>query len=706
MPGTALRVRFLALLALTPPASALAQKPAYPPTRVDDVVATLHGVEVHDPYRWLENESDPAVREWTDKQNAFTRSFLDRFTRTRSELTQRLTEVYAPGFASSPAIHDKRYFFTKREGKQNHALVYVKKNSIDAEPAVALDPNTFSADGTVALDWWYPSPDGTRILYGKSSSGNEKSTLYLRDVDSGVDTALIIPNTRYCSVAWDKDGQGFHYTRYPEPGSVPAGDENYYRHLYYHKFGTRWEDDPKVFGEGRPKEESISIANSDDYRYQFLTTSVDWARQDLHLRAAGEEKFAPVAVGLDGQFGADVLGDRLFILTNYQAPRYHVLVTDVNNPSQGNWKELIPEQKGVIQSMAIVDGKLVLTILENACSRLVIHDVDGKLVKEIELPTLGTVSGVSGRFDKPELFYSFASYAYPNVTFRYDMRTGETREIDRVRIDFDPAAYETRQVWFASRDGTRVPMFVIHKKGLKLDGNNPTVLYGYGGFDISLTPAFDRKLIPWLDRGGVYAVANLRGGGEFGKDWHLAGRLGNKQNVFDDMIAAAEKLIADKYTSPARLGAAGGSNGGLLMGAMLTQRPELFRAIHCAVPLLDMLRYHNFSIARLWIPEYGSADDPEQFKWLYSYSPYHHVKQGAKYPSVLFTTAESDSRVDAHHAKKMAALVQASTGSDNPVLLWVETKAGHGQGKPLTKIIDSQVDVWTYFMWQLGMNPQ
>lgn len=700
------RARAVWLLALIPLPAAVAQRPAYPPTRVQDVVETLHGVEVHDPYRWLEKEDDPAVREWTEQQNALTRACLDKFAKTREALTKRLTEVYAPGFASSPVIFDKRYFFTKREGRQNHAVVYVKKNSIDSEAAVALDPNTFSADGTVALDWWFPSPDGTRILYGKSSSGNEKSTLYLRDVDSGVDTALIIPNTRYCSVAWDRDGQGFHYTRYPEPGTVAAGDENYFRHLYYHKFGTRWEDDPKVYGDGRPKEESIGIASSDDYHYQFLTTSVDWAKQDLYVRAEGADKFTPVAVGLDGQFSADVLGDKLFIHTNYQAPRYHVLVTDVNNPSQGNWKELIPEQKGVIQSMALVDGKLVLTILENACSRLVIHDTDGKLVKEIELPTLGTVSGVSGRFDKPELFYSFASYAYPNVTFRYDMRTGETKEIDRVKIDFDSSAYETRQVWFTSKDGTKVPMFVIHRKGLKLDGNNPAVLYGYGGFDISLTPGFDRKLIPWLDAGGVYAVANLRGGGEFGKDWHLAGRLGRKQNVFDDMIAAAEKLIADKYTSPARLGAAGGSNGGLLMGAMLTQRPDLFRAIHCAVPLLDMLRYHNFSIARLWIPEYGSADDPEQFKWLYAYSPYHRVKKGTRYPSVLFTTAESDSRVDAHHAKKMAAAVQAATGSDNPILLWVETKAGHGQGKPLAKVIDSQVDVWTYFMWQLGMNPE
>lgn len=679
------------------------ERPEYPKTRTVDAVDVLHGEKIPDPYRWLEDEADAEVQRWTTAQNALTRTYLDQFTEQRRQLAQQLEKLYSAHVGSTPVRYGERFFYRKRDGLQNHAVLYYKDGSLDADPQVAINPNTFSEDGTVAMDWYHPSPDGALIVYGKSKDGSEKSTLYVRDVDSQTDLPLEIPNTRACAVAWDPDKSGFLYTRYPEPGTVPEGDENYHRRVYHHKFDTPWVDDPCVWGGRAPKEAWPSVYNSSDDRYQFLSVSVDWTRNDLYVRAVGEASFRPIVVGLDGLFSADVVGDRLYVRTNYEAPRYRLAVADVNDPRPDTWQDIIPQQKGVLQSFTIVDGKIVVNVLENAYSRLSIHEPDGKLVKEMELPTLGRVGGVSGQPGYNDLFFSFESFAYPPVVFHYDLGTHKMKTIDRLEVDVDLEKYETEQVWFNSKDGTRVPMFVTHQKGLELDGDNPTVMRGYGGFNISLTPSFYRGALPFLDRGGVWVEVNIRGGGEFGKEWHLAGRLERKQNCFDDFIAAAEKLIHDGYTSRERLGARGGSNGGLLMGAMMTQRPDLFQAIICEVPLLDMLRYHRFAIARLWIPEYGSAEDAEQFNVLKAYSPYHHVKPETKYPAVLFRTADSDSRVVPMHARKMAAAMQSATASDAPILLWVEQKAGHGAGSPLSKYIDRQLDIWTFFMWQLGM---
>lgn len=680
------------------------ERPKYPPTRIEDVVETLHGVAVHDPYRWLEDETSQEVRRWTDAQNALTRAYLDEPAGLRERLKARLSKLYSVHVASGVSIHRRSYFYTKREGDKNQPLLYMKRGGFDEEARVVIDPNAFSEDGTVALDWWYPSPDGALVLYGRSAGGSELSTLYLRDVRSATDTALSIPHTRACSIAWDRDGQGFLYTRYPAPGSVAKGDENYYRHVYHHRFGTHWIDDPKIAGDEYAKETYLWVANSSDLRFQFLYASLDWTKNDLFVRKAGDEKFQPVAVGLDGSLVGDVLGNQLFLHTDYQAPRGRILVTDVNNPSQGNWRELVSQQKGKIESVSIIGKKLIVSMLEDARSRLMVYAPDGKPEQDIELPTLGRVSGVSGRYNRSEMFFEFESFAYPTVLYRYDLRKRTLEAADSMELDLDPAAYETRQLWFKSRDGTRVPMFVVHKKGVERNGDNPTILYGYGGFGVSTLPRFDRRLFPWLDAGGVYASANLRGGGAFGKEWHLAGRLGKKQNVFDDMIAAGEALIAERYTSSERLGMWGGSNGGLLIGAMITQRPDLFAAGVCAVPLLDMIRYHKFSIARLWIPEYGSADDAEQFKWLYAYSPYHNVKAEVKYPAVLLTAGVSDSRVDPMHARKMAARLQKASASENPILLWVESKTGHGAGRPLDKSIDAATDQLVFFMRRLGMS--
>lgn len=679
------------------------ERPPYPATRTVDVVDEVHGEKIPDPYRWLENSEDAEVQAWTAQQNALTRKVLDRFDSPRAELRQRYEKLFEAQIGSCPKAFGDNYFFTKREGLQNQPLLYVRDGSLDAKPRVLIDPNKFAADGTTSLDWWHPSNDGMFVAYGRSDGGTEWSTLHLRDVNTATDGFLKIPRTRACSVAWSIARTGFLYTRYPEPGSVPAGDENYRRWVYYHKFGTEVKDDPCLYGPGRPKEEWTDVANSSDDQYQFLTASLDWSKNDLFMRAMGDAEFKPVAVGLDGVFSPDAFAGKLYLLTSFEAPRYRVLVADAKEPVQANWKEIVPQQTGVIQQLVLAGGKMALNILENATSKLEIHELDGALVKTLELPTLGTVSDVTGRPEKDDLFFRFESFAYPPVVYRYNVKTDELKEFERLEADFDSSPFETKQIWTASKDGTKIPIFVTAKKELNLDGNNPTILYGYGGFEVSETPEFSRGMVPWLEAGGVFAVANIRGGGEFGQEWHAGGRLGKKQNCFDDFAAAAEKLIADGYTKPAKLGAWGGSNGGLLMGAMMTQRPELFGAIVCQVPLLDMLRYQRFSIAQLWIPEYGSADDGEQFKFLRAYSPYQHVKTGSTYPAVFFVTADGDSRVDPMHARKMAAAMQTAASGDKPVLLWVESKAGHGAGKPLSKQIDAQVDLLTFFASQLGM---
>ncbi len=683
--------------------TAAAQRPDYPVTVEKPVSETLHGEEIVDRFRWLETGDDPAVAQWTVAQNALTRALLDRFSDYRSHLRQRLEELYFITYTSIPRRVGDRFFFSKREAEQDHAVVYVRIGGLDTEPQVVIDPNQFSDDGTTALDWWVPSPDGKLVVYGKSEGGSEESVLHLRDVDTATDLALTIPNTRAAAIAWDPDGQGFHYSRYPEQGTVPAGDENYFRRIYYHKFGTGWREDPKVFGDQFAKETWTSCSLSSDEQYKFFSASTDWTKNDLWVRRVGAEEMLSVAVGLDGQFGGDVHEGTLYLLTNFEAPRYRVLAAPVATPGREHWQTIVPEGEGVIEALQIVGGKLVLRVLEDAYSHLRIYSLDGTFEKELELPTLGSVGGMSGEPEQPELFYRFDSFAYPDTNFVHNLETGATRVLDQIDIDIDFDQYATEQVWYRSQDGTRVPMFIVHKKGLERDGERPTLLYGYGGFNNAVTPFLYSAAFDWLDRGGIFAVANIRGGGEFGKAWHLGGRMANKQNSFDDFIAAAEYLIRARYTKPDKLAIRGGSNGGLLVGAVLTQRPKLFQAVVCGVPLLDMLRYHHKEIARLWIPEYGDPDNPEHFQWLRAYSPYHRVAAGTEYPAVFFQTAETDTRVDPMHARKMAALLQTESAGDDPILLWVERKAGHGAGMPLSKRIERQLDIWTFVAWQLGV---
>jgi prolyl oligopeptidase len=668
---------------------------------------TLHGVKIVDNYRWLEDGQSPETQKWVEEEMAYTRGVLDPLP-GRDTIHKRLTELLGIGSISQPQIGGKYYFYTRREGMQNQPIVYVREG-VEGKDRVLLDVNQLAADGTIALDWYQPSENGKYLVYGTSPSGSEISTLHIIETKTGNALPDTIDRTRAASIAWTLDNSGFYYTRYPKKGDVPEGQEMYNRHVFYHELGTDPETDPPIFGEGRDPEDWPSVSLDNDGRLLLITVQQGWTKTELFLMDL-KKRTPPtrVTTGKNFIYSGSVYNGRLYIVTNEDAPRYRVFVAEAGDYERDNWKEIIPQTDAVLQGAAVWGGKLFTQYEQNASSQLKIFDLDGTKLHDLMLPALGTVFGSDGKWNRDEIFYGFLSFTVPPTVYRYDLKSGATSlwaKVDAPSID--PAAYEVNQEWFHSKDGTRVPMFIVNKKGLKKDGHNPTLLTAYGGFNVSLTPSFSRTAYLWMEHGGVYAVANLRGGAEFGEDWHRAGMLDKKQNVFDDMIAAAEHLIAEKYTDTDHLAIQGGSNGGLLMGAMITQRPDLFRAVVCQVPLLDMLRYQNFQIAKLWIPEYGSSDNPEQFKWLYAYSPYHHVKPGTGYPAILFMTADTDTRVDPMHAKKMAAEMQAEAkngaSKTRPILLRIESKAGHGAGKPVTKQIEEFTDVYSFLFWQLGV---
>jgi prolyl oligopeptidase len=635
----------------------------------------------------------------------YTRGVLDPLP-GREAIHTRLSELLRIGDIGVPRIGGKYYFYTRRDGMQNQPVLYVREG-VDGKDRVLVDVNLLAADGTIALDWFEPSERGKYLVYGTSASGSEMSTLHIVETKTGNILPDTIDRTRAASIAWMPNNSGFYYTRYPKKGDVPEGQERYNRHVFYHDLGTDPETDLKIFGEGRDPEDWPEVRLDNDGRMLLITVSQGWTKTEMFLMDL--KKGTPptrITTGKNFLYSGTVYNGRVYIVTNEDAPRFRMFVTEAGEYDRDDWKEIIPQTGGVLKDAELWGGKIFAQYEQNASSELKVFDLQGQNVRNLALPAIGTVSGSGGKWDHDEIFYGFESFTVPPSIYRYDVEHGSSSlwaKVDAPAID--PAAYSVEQEWYHSKDGTRVPMFLVHKKGLKKDGLNPTLLTGYGGFDISLTPSFESDIYLWLEHGGVYAVANLRGGAEFGEDWHRAGMLDKKQNVFDDMIAAAEYLISEKYTDTNHLAIEGGSNGGLLMGAMITQRPELFRAVVCEVPLLDMLRYQNFQIARLWIPEYGSAENPEQFKWIYAYSPYHHVKAGVEYPAVLFMTADSDSRVDPMHAEKMAALMQSSArnGRDRPILLRIENKAGHGMGTPVGKRIEELTDVYSFLWWQLGV---
>ena len=693
--------------------AAKASNPAVPIAEKKPIGENFFGKRIVDNYRWLEDSKNQDTQKWVEQEMAYTRAVLDPLP-GRDAIHQRLSQLLSIGSITPPQMAGKYYFYTKREGMQNQPILYVRE-SIGGEDRVLVDANQLASDGTVALDWFQPSDKGKYVAYGTSSAGSEMSTLHIIETKTGTVLPDTIERTRAASIAWLHDNSGFYYTRYPNPGDVPAGQEAYNRHVFFHELGTDPATDDPFFGEGRDPEDWPNVHISNDGRWLLIDVEQGWTKSELFLKDVKSDKPASrLTTGKDFLYRGEVHEGKVYITTNEDAPRYRVFVTDAGNFDRDAWKELIPQSDAVLQGIGVWGGKIVAQYEQNASSQLKVFDLDGKKLNDVALPQIGSVFGTSGRWNRDDVFYGFQSFTFAPAIYRYDLKNATSSLWSKVEApSIDPSAYEVTQEWFKSKDGTLVPMFVVHKKGLgngqEKNGKNPTLLTAYGGFNVSLTPAFSRTAYLWMEHGGIYAVANLRGGAEFGEDWHRAGMLDKKQNVFDDMIAAAEHLIAEKYTDKNHLAIIGGSNGGLLMGAMITQRPDLFHAVVCQVPLLDMIHYQDFQIAKLWIPEYGTSENAEQFKWLYAYSPYHHVKAGAEYPAILFMTVDTDTRVDPMHAKKMAALMQteAKNGASHtrPILLRIESKAGHGAGKPVTKQIEEFTDVYSFLFWQLGVKP-
>ena len=676
-----------------------------PETRRDSVVEVLHGVPIADPYRWLEDGTADDVRAWVDVQNALTRATLDGAP-GRAAIHARLDQLLTTGSVSTPVIRGRRHFYQRRDGRSDQPVLVVR-DAPATEERVIVNPNTLSERGIVALDWWVPSMDGRLLTYGTSEGGTELSTLRVLDIETLEHLeADVIPHTRAASIGWLPDRSGFYYTRYPEPGSVPEGEEMYHRHVFFHALGADWRVDEAIFGTGRAREDWPYVHLSHSGRWLVVEVSQGWVRSEVYLldRTNPSGRFVPVHAGENSLATTEFVGERLLVHTNREAPNYALFEADPEHPQREHWRLILAERPDVVlQSVSGVAGRVAAHELRNAASQLRLYGLDGSLQTQVALPEIGSVLGVGGEWEGDRLVVGFTSFVRPPAAYSVDLETGATEIFAQGDLPpgFDASRYAVRQEWYTSKDGTRVSMFVIHRHDLVPNGDTPTVLNGYGGFNVSRTPMFMGALPVWLDAGGVYAIANLRGGGEYGEAWHRAGMLDKKQNVFDDFIAAAEFLIAQGITRPERLGIIGGSNGGLLVGAALTQRPDLFRAVVCQVPLLDMLRYQNLRIARLWIAEYGSAEDPEQFKWLYAYSPYHHVSSGVEYPAVFLLTAEGDSRVDPMHARKMAAALQFASRSAHPILLRVEAAAGHGQGKPRSKQLEESTDVWTFLSREL-----
>ncbi|MHB8574003.1 MAG: prolyl oligopeptidase family serine peptidase [Dehalococcoidia bacterium] len=684
------------------------EAPLTPPrTRVEPVDELFHGEHVPDPYRWLEDGDAAEVRDWTEAQNGYTRGVLGSMP-ARAAIRAELAELLSIGTVGVPEVRNGRCFYERRDGSQNQPVLYLRQGP-DGDDRVLLDPNALSAGGTVALDYWYPSRDGRLLAYGISADGSELSTLHVLDVESGETRTDAIPRARHASVAFLPDNSGFYYTRLPTPDEVPAGEEQYHRTVRLHRIGEDPAADQLIWSERRDMRESPWVQLSKDGRWLLVTATLGWDRCDVYLRdlSRSDADWSMVFEGERALFSGVIEGNTLYGFTNLDAPRYRVVSVPLDDPRRERWREVVPERPdATLQSGAVAGGRLALLYLVDATSCVELRSLDGELVRELSLPGLGTVSTLNAESGGDELFFDFVSFTAPVTIFRLDLRSGALSTWAQVPSPVDADEITVEQLWYDSTDGARVSMFVARPRVAVLDGNNPVLLTGYGGFNISRTPQFAAGIAFWLRHGGIYVLPNLRGGSEYGEDWHRGGMLEQKQHTFDDFIAAARLLIGNGYTSADRLAILGGSNGGLLVGAAITQQPALFRAAVCQVPLLDMLRYHQFLIARLWIAEYGSAEDAEQYRWLRAYSPYHQVRQSVHYPAVLFTAAISDSRVDPLHARKMAALLQArqaASPDERPVLLRIETRAGHGQGKPLAKVLDEQTDIWSFVCGQLGI---
>jgi prolyl oligopeptidase len=663
--------------------------PHPPETRRDDVVEVIHGVEVHDPYRWLEDGASEEVRRWVAGQNSYARSVLDALP-GREGVHARLADAIDRGALGASVPRGRYRFFMRREPRADQAALFVSE---DGGPSRLLfDPAPLSDDHATAVDWWTPSPDGELVCLGVSEGGDEESTLLLLRTADGRLLPDRIPRCRWSAVGFEPGNGAFLYSRQPQPGSVPPGEEMYHRHVWRHVLGEDPAGDVEVFGEGRDKLDfPSSISFSHDGRWTVIVIEQGWDRTSVFLRESGGD-FQPMFEGPASELHAWFAEDRLVALTNFGAPNYRLVEIDPERWQPASWADLVPACEQVLVGAAVGQGVLLAHHLVDACSRVTVLPLAGGPARELELPPFSTVTGLGAHPSSPQLVLTVETFTSPTVSV-----DDRGRELDRLEPPpgFDAGRYPVRQFRAVSKDGTQVPLFLVGRPS----GVGPTVLTGYGGFNVSRTPLWTPTAVPFLEAGGLLAVACLRGGGEYGEGWHRAGMLGSKQNVFDDFIACARWLLESGLATPAAMGITGGSNGGLLVGAAMTQRPDLFGCVVCRVPLLDMVRFERFKVAQLWSAEYGSAADPDGFRWLLAYSPYHHVEDGVAYPPVLITTGEEDSRVDPMHARKMAARLQAA--SSNPVLLRVEPRVGHGQGKPASKLVAEETDVWTFLLDRL-----
>jgi prolyl oligopeptidase len=691
-----------------PAASATASAPrpfAYPPTRRGEDRETLHGVEVPDPYRWLEDEKSPEVRSWMDAQNTFTRSQLDRLPE-RDAIAARLKELFYVDSVGVPYHYGKRYFYSRRSASKEKGIIYWKEGKDGAEK-VLLDPNTWAEDGSQALGGWAVSHDGKSVAFTVKKNNSDEATMFVMDVASGQrSTVDVIEGAKYAHAAWTPKGDGFYYTFLPTDKAIPTADRPGFAEVRFHRLGDDPHKDVLIHEKTGDPKTFLGVDLSHDGRFLFCTVQRGWNATDVYYQDLKDPKsrgaWRPLVVGKDAIYTVVAHKNQLFIHTNEGAPKYRIFRVDPAKIARDAWVEIVPERPdATLESFSIVGGRLSLGYLKDVASRLEIRDTDGKLLREVPLPAVGSASVLLGQPDEDEAYFVFTSFTYPTEIYELSVKGKEAPKLFyRVKVPVDPARFVVEQVFYTSKDGTRIPMFLVHDKSIKKDGTAPTLLYGYGGFQVALTPGFRSSIFPWLERGGVYAVPNLRGGSEYGEEWHRGGMHHKKQNVFDDFIAAAEFLVKEGYTSPKKLVIQGASNGGLLVGAAMTQRPDLFRVVLCGVPLLDMVRYHLFGSGKTWIEEYGSSEDPADFKTLLGYSPYHHVKPGTKYPSMLMLAADSDDRVDPMHARKFSALVQEqSTGG--PALLRIEKNAGHGGADMLKSSVHKGADELAFALSQL-----
>jgi len=677
---------------------------SYPATRKDTTVQdNYHGTKIADPYRWLEDDQSAETKAWVTAQNIVTNGYLSQIP-FRDKVKARLEQIFDYEKYAPPFKEGNRYYFFKNDGLQNQSVLYAQDN-LNSQAEMVLDPNKFSADGTTSLGELDFSQDGRYLAYSTSVGGSDWRTIVVKDLQTGEMLSDELKWVKFSGIAWQ--GKGFYYTRFPEP---KKGDElkaaNKFGAVYYHQLGSPQSADRQVYADKNNPDRSFGAGTTEDERFLFVSGWESTSGNALFVKDlnAKSDNFTTIVSTYEKDFDVvDNIGDKLLILTNHDAPNKRLILVSLDKPGASDWQTLIPEDPAdVLQSAAICGGKIVCSYLHNASSSLRVFDLDGKPVKEVKLPEIGTVGGLSGKPGEPLAFFAFASFLRPNTIYSLDMSTLDIKVFKAPKIDFNPDLFTTEQVWYTSKDGTKVPMFITRKKNIAYDGQNPTLLYGYGGFNISLTPVFSPTRAALLENNGIYVVANMRGGGEFGEKWHKAGTKCQKQNVFDDFIAAAEYLIEKKYTSPPRLAIQGGSNGGLLVGACMTQRPDLFGVCFPAVGVLDMLRYHQFTIGYAWATDYGRSDNPDEFACLIKYSPLHNLKK-TSYPATMVTTADHDDRVVPAHSFKYAAALQEHQQGDNPTLIRIETSAGHGAGKPTSKLIEEAADVLSFMFYNMKM---